>query len=130
MLTYMTSCILDGAVPVHIAQLAEAAAIRVIGGIREPVDNHRVVVAVEHLAHPAVELVVGNRGPEGGLRVANLGHITHLSIQQLTPVIRVVGVAILRRTVGGRRRSRQAVKRRIGIGVHGTRAAHRCVAGA
>jgi len=126
----MSACVLDGAVPVHIAQLAKAAAVRVIGRIRETIDDHRVIVAVEHLAYPAVQLIVGNRGPEGGLRIADLCHITHRGIQQLATVIGIVGIAVLRGTVGGRRCSRQTVIRRIGIGVDGTRTAHRCVASA
>lgn len=50
----MTACVLDGAIPVHVAQLAETAAVRVVGRIRETVNDHGVVVAVEHLAHAAI----------------------------------------------------------------------------
>ena len=105
----MTACILYGTVAIHIAQLAEAAAIRVIGWIREAIDDDRVVIAVEDLADTTIQFVVGNGGPEGWLRVTDLGHITHLGIEHLCAIIGIIGVAILRWTVGGGRCAREAV---------------------
>lgn len=51
--------ILDRAVAIHIAQLAETEACRVVRWIRKAVDNHRCRCAVKDLAHATIQLVVG-----------------------------------------------------------------------
>lgn len=55
-------------VAVDVGQQAQAEALRV-GGVREAVHRQRRLRGVEGLAHPLVELVVGNGAPEGGLAV-------------------------------------------------------------
>ena len=46
----MPSCVLDCRVAVHIGQLAQAEPVVVlVAWVREPVDDHRVVVGVVHL---------------------------------------------------------------------------------
>lgn len=62
-LPYVTPRVLDGGVPVHVAELAETESVTVVRRIREAVHYHRVGVAVEHLANSTVQLVVGYGSP-------------------------------------------------------------------
>ena len=60
----VTPRVLDSRVAVHIGQLAKTEPVVVlVAGVGEPVDDHRVVVGMVHLAHPAVQLVVRNGRP-------------------------------------------------------------------
>ena len=64
----VTTRVLDSRVAVHIGQLAKTEPVVVlVAGVGEPVDDHRVVVSMVHLAHPAVQLVVRNGRPVEGL---------------------------------------------------------------
>ena len=56
--------VLDGRVAVHVGELAEAEPVVVlVAGVGEAVDDDAVAGGVVDLAHPAVELVVGDGGP-------------------------------------------------------------------
>lgn len=94
-LTYMTACILYGTVAIHIAQLTQTAAIRVIRWIRKAINNHRIVIAMEDLTDSTIELIVGNGCPKRWLRIANLCHIPHLRIEHLIAIIRIIRITIL-----------------------------------
>ena len=60
----VTPRVLDRRVAVHVGQLAETEPLVVlVAGVGEPVDDHRLVVGMVHLAHPAVQLVVRNGRP-------------------------------------------------------------------
>ena len=51
--------------PVYIGEESEAEpVVVVVGRVGETVDYDAVVLSVIHLAHPTVELVVGDRRPE------------------------------------------------------------------
>lgn len=64
--------VLDGGVAVDVGELAEAESVVVlVGGVREAVDDDGVVVGVVDLAHPGVQLVVGDGRPVGGFLVGH-----------------------------------------------------------
>jgi len=55
------SCVLDCRVAVHVGQLSQAEPVVVlVAGVREPVNDHRVVVGVVDLSNSAIEFIVGN----------------------------------------------------------------------
>lgn len=124
----MTACILYGTVAIHIAQLTQTAAIRVIRWIRKAINNHRIVIAMEDLTDSTIELIVGNGCPKRWLRIANLCHIPHLRIEHLIAIIRIIRITILWGTVCWRWCARQTFIWWIWIGVNRTGTAHRCVA--
>lgn len=124
----MTACVLYGTVAIHIAQLAQTAAIRVVRWIRKAINNNRIIVAMEDLTHPTIELIVCNGCPKCWLRIANLCHIAHLCIEHLCAIIGIIRITILGGTIGRRRCTGQTVIWWIRIGVNRTGTAHRCVA--
>lgn len=128
LLTYMTACILYGTVPIHIAQLAQTAAIRVVRWIREAINNNWIIVAMEDLTHTTIELIVCNWCPKRWLRITNLCHISHLCIEHLCAIIGIIWITILGWTIGRRWCTGQTVIWWIRIGVNRTGTAHRCVA--
>lgn len=69
-LTYVSPGHLHRGVPVDVGQQAKAEALRV-GGIGEAVHRQRGLRCVKGLAHPLVQLIVGDGAPEGRLRVGD-----------------------------------------------------------
>jgi hypothetical protein len=52
-------------IPVHVAQLSQTESVAIVTGVRETVHCHGSRMTVEHFAYAAIELVVGDRRPEG-----------------------------------------------------------------
>ena len=65
---YVAPGLLHHRVPVDVGEEAEAEAVA-LARVREPVHRDAGLGGVEGLAHPGVELVVGDGAPEGGLAV-------------------------------------------------------------
>jgi len=64
----MSPGVLNGRISVHVGELSQAEPVVVlVGGIGESVNDDGVVVGMVDLAHPRVQLVVGDRGPVGRL---------------------------------------------------------------
>lgn len=63
--------VLDGGVPVHVGQQAQAEAAPAVGRVGEPVDEHAARGGLEGLPDAAVQLVVGHRAPMLRLLVAD-----------------------------------------------------------
>lgn len=67
--------VLDGGVAVDVGQQAEAEAVAVVGGVGEAVNDDAVVLRVEDLAHPRVQLVVRDVAPVLRLLVRHRRHV-------------------------------------------------------
>lgn len=65
---------LHSGIPVDVRQQTQAEALRV-GRICESVHCQRGLRGVERLPHALVQLVIGYRAPEGGLRVGHRLHV-------------------------------------------------------
>ena len=64
----MPSGLLHHCVPVDVGEQTQTEPVA-LAGVREPVHGDAGLAGVEGLAHPGVELVVGDAAPEGGLAV-------------------------------------------------------------
>ena len=68
----MSSCILNGGIPINIGQLTQAESVVVlIWGVGETINDDGVSVSVVNLSHPTVQLVVSYAGPVDWLLNAN-----------------------------------------------------------
>lgn len=59
----MSTCILDGGIPIDIGQLAKAKPIQVVAGVRESIYCYQVIMAMVNFSHTAIQLVIGNTCP-------------------------------------------------------------------
>lgn len=71
----MPSGVLDGGVPVHIGEQAEAKSIAIVGGICEAVDENTGGGSLERLTYSIVEFVVNNGAPVLGFFISHWLHI-------------------------------------------------------
>lgn len=89
--------VLDCAVAVHVRQLAQTEPVRVVGRIREAINDNGRGVAVKHLTDTTIQLIVCNTGPVWRFLVAHWCNLAHLSVHS---IVLVTIYSVIRGTVG------------------------------
>ena len=73
--TYVSPCVLDGWIPVHVGQESQTEPVCLVGGVGESVYDDASAGRMEGFPDAVVELIVRNRTPTLRLLECHWGHI-------------------------------------------------------